>query len=304
MSQRNEFKIASSKTKLDFTTLNSLHYSKHSDKAKGGTQYLFCNEQEQDKSLAKMAEIFKQMKRSDESISLHIGFSVAFNLDLLSLPGSPDVGIILDIDPNVNAIYQHIEANFKNTDIDTPKKFVTALVKSLTSDSRDLLCYPSDYIETLFEDALTKGYGFLSSTENFLIVKNKCCQGNIFFGCANIEDVKAMELISTWFKQNKVSVETLYLSNIPEWYFDSKKSLIPLQKNMANFIGSKTYIIDAFYPTSAKKGSGPPQRITIGQMPSYQRNAVIKRRSMFDNHTNEENKDTRVSVSKTGKHNR
>lgn len=250
----------------DFSELKTLHCSNHSKDAKDGSAYLFCNEQHQAEALTFFAKYFEQAFGTGVNLSVHLGFSFIFNLDLLSLPGSPEVGIIFDIDPNMNAIYQCVEKVFQDPSIDTPNKFIEIFPKVL-SDA-NLLWYPADWAQERFKELLSRKNSFLSSQENFLRLKKKFNDNQIFLGCADIINAITMNLIYNWCIKNKLPMQSMYLSNIAEWCL-VKGIIKEMAQNIAPFIQPNTFVVDAFYPTADKKGSGPPQRICVGALPAW-----------------------------------
>lgn len=248
----------------DFSELKTLHCSNHSKNTDGGSTYLFCNEQNQDGALTWLA---KEFEKDFSSPSVHFGFSFLFNLDLLSLPGSPEIGLIFDIDPNMNAIYQFLGKTLQNPFINSPLEFIDSFPKILSDTN--LLWYPIEWAEEKLKELLSRKNSFLSSQENFLRLKKKFNNGQIFFGCADITNAATMDLIYGWMQKNKLAMRSIYLSNIAEWCL-VMSTIKKMGQNINSFIQPEyTLVIDAFYPTAEKKGSGPPLRACIGQLPEW-----------------------------------
>ncbi|MDI1351830.1 MAG: hypothetical protein PSV35_03530, partial [bacterium] len=77
--------------------------------------------------------------------------------------------------------------------------------------------------------------------------------------------------ISKWISSNHLELNTLYLSNIAEWIIQQDSTLWKAtQIQLHRLITPQVYLIDAFYPTRKKEGSGPPLRVSKGALPSYE----------------------------------
>lgn len=228
--------------------------------------YIQCNE---DKQKAVLATIAQEAPSNvlEDSIGIHLGFSVWFNLDLLSVTNS-QYAIILDIDPKITHIYKKLQLCFEKAK--KPEEFINLFYIELAKDER-LLQFPKEYQLEKLKDELAKGYGFLASQENFSRVKKMAMEGRIFWGQADLTNTTHIELIRDWCKINNARIDTLYLSNIPEWIigYGTEEAKLAMKSNLESLIGTNTSVIDAFYLSNEKNLSGPPQRITQGNIPSF-----------------------------------
>lgn len=205
--------------------------------------------------------------------TVHIGFSIWFNLDLISIT-KPDYAIILDIDSKVYGIYELIQSAFLMSQ--TPQEFIKNLFDEL-QDNPGLLPTTLEHLERLFQEQLNRNYGFLSSQESYTAVKTMVENGNIFFGSGDLTDKRQMDLIEKWCVENNVTKQTLYLSNIPEWICEHSPSKVPtFLSNLKTLISPATAVIHAAYPTQHRTGSGPPQHVTVGNIPSFEKKKVKK----------------------------
>jgi hypothetical protein len=247
--------------------------------------YILCNETEQNVTLAQLQGRTQSESSNNEEAkqdTVHIGFSVWFNLDLIAIT-QPRCAVILDISPSVNIVYQLIQHALTHTD--TPELFIQLLIESLTPHEK-ILPLPIASLTLLFHEELTKKNGFLSSESGFLYVKSLHQAGNILFGLADLTNAVQMMALKKWCLQNSLRVDTLYLSNIPEWIIENTSQKLALLTNLAELQDKNTTVIDAFYPTTCKKNSGPPQRITQGTALKFEVAKRWKHASFFKSEAN------------------
>jgi hypothetical protein len=239
--------------------------------------YIWCNETRQYETLVGIQQQLASLPAS-EDLKVHLGFSVWFNLDLIAAT-NPDYAIILDIDPKVSQVYKCLENSFKNSD--NPAAFVEYFLNELCKENI-ITSEEKHFTENNANNELTKGYGFLCSTEAFLSIKSMCDQGKIFFGRADITNEEEMDKLFLWCNANNVRFNTLYLSNIPEWILENTPDIKQkaFRENIQKLIDKNTYIFDAFYLTKEKKFSGPPLRLTQGELPTYTK-TVDKKKDVF-----------------------
>jgi hypothetical protein len=236
--------------------------------------YICCNETQQYETLKGVQERLASLPASKD-LKVHLGFSVWFNLDLIA-ETCPDYAIILDIDPNVIKVYKCLENSFTNSN--HPDEFVEYFLKELYKKNVILL-EDRSLVEFNAREELLKGFGFLCSKKDFLSVKSMCDEGRIFFGKADITNEEEMGQLILWRNENNVRFSTLYLSNIPEWILENATDVKQnaFKENVLKLKDSNTYIIDAFYPTKDKIFSGPPQRFTQGELPTFTRTVDKKK---------------------------
>ncbi|EHL30376.1 LIC_10091 family protein [Legionella drancourtii] len=223
--------------------------------------YVICNEQKQQETLASLT----QLPENDKS-TLHVGFSVWFNLDIICTT-RPFYAAIFDIDPAVHSfIYPLLQSLILNSA--SKEEFISQFLKVI-NENENLEPF-SVFLEDQFKLMQNNTHGFLASQDNFNYLKNMITEGRVFFGKANLTKQTDLLLIEQWIINNELDLKTLYLSNIPEWIVQQSKSTWDeTQRNITKFIHPNMQLIDAFYPTTKKDGSGPPQRITQGELPSY-----------------------------------
>jgi len=263
---------------LHFNELENLISSSKTDSSK--PPYILCNEAGQEQILTTLtAEAKSQDKR------VHLGFSVWFNLDVIAVT-HPEYAIILDIDPNVHAIYQCIKKAIDSSK--TRDQFVDTFLKAV--EKIKLLPFPMEYQKNLFDQELSKKQGFLSSEKNFSLVKAMHEEGKIFFGAADVTNSEIFRQLAGWCKTKDAKIDTLYISNISEWL--DPEEIRVMKENLGILVNQNTRVIDAFYPTTSKDNLGPPLRITYGEAPSFTKGKPKKtkpRRMLWDSDSTEEN---------------
>lgn len=237
--------------------------------------YITCNEQNQQKTLKKITQLLSTIP-GDSDKDIHIGFSMWFNLDLLSVCNLK-YAVILDFDPKVFLIYQILEKSLQTSS--SPEEFLEIFLLLLLNDQINTH-YSKDIQEFQIREQLNKGYGFLSCKENFLRVKSMCENNRIFFGSVDIVSETDMLQLSTWCKENKLIPKCLYISNISEWVLNSSHIDI-FKKNLTLLMHKETLVIDAFYPSLKTEGSGPPQRITQGILPDFKKKVPDIKKNAF-----------------------
>lgn len=240
--------------------------------------YIFCNEQKQQQMLEILANRNFSQNSDAQDDRLHLGFSVWFNLDIICTT-KPSYAVILDIDPAVyNCIYPLLKATLSCSD--SKESFVQQFIQKIKNSAQ--LNLLSGYVRKECENLMTSVYGFLAHEEHFNWLKKMVADGRIFFGKADLSNYADIAAIENWMKGKKLRLETFYLSNIPEWI--SAGDIISWRKikeNLTDLVDSSTLLIDAFYPTQDKTGSGPPLRITEGKFPEYRVKTAKKSSSAF-----------------------
>ncbi|MFT3741766.1 MAG: hypothetical protein QM752_03705 [Gammaproteobacteria bacterium] len=251
---------------LEFKELRKFSEQGPIDKLR--SPYILCNEVDQANTLQRITDSLSATELPKKD-ALHIGFSVWFNLDLLAVKPT-DVAIILDIDPNVQRIYQKLQDAFKSAE--TPTEFVKKF-SSTFEENDPLLQFPAADQDKLLNKKLTQGYGFLASTASYAQVKRLVTEGRIFFGRADLTDSEDMQALANWCEKHALKTSTLYLSNIPEWIVRNSPQTTwdKMFKNLKPLIQEETQVIDAYFTDQRKEKeySGPPLRITQGELPQY-----------------------------------
>lgn len=226
--------------------------------------YITCNEQNQQSVLKLLASQSAEVVKGSR---LHVGFSVWFNLDVIATT-KPDYAVLFDIDPAVlHFVYPSIQKAI--TSANSREEFINHLVSAVEKDP--LMSPIAGSLKTDLSELSQSGYGFLASEDNFQFVKAKFAANAIYFGQMNLAIEDNIDLLMKWIKENHLQLDTLYLSNIPEWIINqhSKENWRPVQQAIQSLMTPSTRLIDAFYPTTSKEDSGPPQRLNTGEMPEY-----------------------------------
>lgn len=216
-----------------------------------GLPYIHCNEQNQADCL-------------EPCTGVQIGFSVWFNLDLLA-ENRAACAIILDKDPSVYKIYQLLQTAFSQAD--SREEFVKLFGEMIKKEF-----FQQAQLELAeLQNDLRKGFGFLSSPEKFTRVKKLIAKKQVFFGCADLMNTEHVILIKDWCDSHGfANTDRLsYFSNIAEWVLQDPFKKGTLVQNIRLLTTENTRLIDAFYPTPVKKGSGPPLRVSKGKVPNF-----------------------------------
>lgn len=200
-------------------------------KPEGGAPYLLCNEERQDKTLAALPKGTAQ-----DGGSVHLGFSVWFNLDLIAQT-KPSRAVICDIDPHVIELYKAFEQILERCD--TPLDFADEM-------NRYILGKPFAYYD--FKDELQRKGSWLSSQKSYVTVRQMCLEGRIYFGYLNLADRGGLfDQIGKWLQRQNLYVQTLYISNIFVWL--KKANMETLTQGSANImkvVSHRTQTIHAF----------------------------------------------------------
>lgn len=196
-----------------------------------GTPYLLCNEEGQDTTLA----VLPKGGTQDRS-SVHFGFSVWFNLDVIAQT-QPSRAIICDIDPHVIELYKAFELALQRCE--TPSDFALEM-NHYISDKPFALCD--------FKKELRRQGSWLSSPQSYNAVRQMSLEGRIYFGYLNLADQTGIfEQIGKWLHQKNLYVQTLYISNIFVWL--KKANIQTLTQGSANImkvVDHRTQTIHAF----------------------------------------------------------
>jgi len=281
---------------ISFEGLQNLKAARHNSMS---PPYVACNEQKQKEILAEIVKILAEKKQYSSSSAVHIGFSLWFNLDLLSV-AEANYALILDFDANMLEIYKKIEYSFRHAD--SPKQFIEIFLTQL-SEKPELMPYPLEYQRKDLQRELEKGYGFLSSLERFLRVKEMIHNGKLFFGSADLTSQEDIQLISNWVDHHKLMIKTLYLSNISEWVLGDNADIEKRENYLNNLkclFDQNSIIIDAWYPGGKKTLEGPPQRVTVGQLPEFtkplQTKKIQSKRKVIDENVPQKGREYSVAA--------
>lgn len=234
------------------------------------TPYIVCNEQFQPVVLSGLSGSSSSSSSSTAKApikSLHIGFSIWFNLDII-VTTRPDYALIFDIDPSVYLfVYPTIKKAITNSN--SRMEFKEQLLSDLFANE---FMYPwKEVCCEKFNSLMTASYGFLANDGNFFYLKEIIANNQVFFGKCDLANVDDMNRVREFTNTNQLALTSLYLSNIFEWLFQQSPSSVPdAKQSVQKLLQPCTKLIDAFYPTTKKDFSGPPLRITEGEkLPSF-----------------------------------
>ena len=235
--------------------------------------YVLCNEEGQRDVLT----LLESIPHSENGI--HLGFSCWFNYDCISIR-SPSKAIICDIDQNTIAVLNMIKrivADSKNSD-QFMELFWKALQENPDLDFPGLIAEQGECLNyDRFCLKMKTNGGWLSSEEHFEVIKRMYRDGLIIHCQLNIaKDVSAFDSLQQWAIQNKLSFDTIYISNIPEWLFiHSKDQLSQMKTNLNKLLDAKTYVLSA-WKKMMTKGS-PELHFGLGSIPEMSYDSLKKR---------------------------
>ena len=222
--------------------------------------YIGCNEEKQ----AEMLGLLTGSSQIAPDRRVHLGFSVWFNLDLMSVT-KPAYGIICDINDYVIDIYSGIQECLAESD--DALTFVNNFRDFLIENSEDFFYgLPGDEIKKLFDiDAeLVRPGSWLQSPEKFHVIKSLHVNGRIRYLNLNIADETGIfDQIGSWMQSNNLELDTLYASNIVEWLKSSPLHAAYV-KNLQRVSSNSTRFMQAYIPKLYKKGACPALELGIG----------------------------------------
>ncbi len=233
-----------------------------------GLTYVLCNEEGQEK-------ILKQMELEPlTSNGVHLGFSCWLNYDLIAIR-KPAFSIICDIDPNMIAMLNLIESLVEISE--TPDEFLKNFDVAITSRfSEDAFKkFPPLYNNISIQDfdhfkSLLSKNGWLSSIEKYQTVKQCYKEGRITHQFLDISDNNGIfSDLSNWAIYHGLVFDTIYDSNIQEWFSGSSLELI--HKNLDTLKDKQTNFITAWKRVNGKgspelemcQGKQPVRTVTV-----------------------------------------
>jgi len=231
--------------------------------------YLICNEVEQEKTLAALAPAVP----SDHSV--HLGFSMNFNFDLIA-KRSPYYAIIADIAPQMLRCYHDLTHCILKSP--NRQEFVRNFDSFLQENAEYYFGLANGQDISILcnlREEMNRPGSWLSTDEGFFNVKKIHEEGRVLYLKLNLTDSEgAFESIDQWLTINKLTLDTVYLSNIPEWLHPSNESPSPSAlrylDNICKIIAPTTYVIDA-YKCDKRLNRYPVQRLSKGTvtLPCY-----------------------------------
>lgn len=172
----------------------------------------------------------------------HIGFSTTENFNFLLTRHSVGA-IIADISDNA---YEFQELAKKIIlESDTPEEFLTKIEQDRRASPEKYCNFNQRSIDT--EKAFP--HSWLHNRENFQKIRSYYQEGRIFHLHLSVTDVERFKAINTWMKLNNLALDTLYLANIADWFWDigddERPSLEQMKLAIAEVINQQTLIVDA-----------------------------------------------------------
>jgi hypothetical protein len=237
--------------------------------------YLFCNEIDEDKTL----DFLRSQKISSTS-SVHVGFSLWFNFDVISVT-NPKLAIICDIDRCVMEMFQIISSCLSNST--TRRSFVRNFTKKISPYMQQVCNLPTPQSVASFlhlKEKLSRKKSWLSSDRQYRILKKMHEEGRIIFQNLDLTDSsEAFPHIAKWLQDRSLQISTLYASNILEWV--SKNSSQKQQqalKNLHTITSDNTFFIQAYVPFCSAEKDGPQQVVAKGPASIKIPKIALKRR--------------------------
>lgn len=180
-------------------------------------------------------KVFKNLVGHEGSNRVHIGCSGWQNFDLISNLKS-NYAIIVDIAKSTRMIYQVTEQEIKTADNrqDFLEKVATVFQKmpiAISVGSKHF--YREDIAKELILE-LNKPNSWLASDEKFEFIKKMFAEKRIVFLGVDFKETPIFSKINQVIRDNGLSLDTLYLSNVIDWleqsdrrsFFDSINAVV------------------------------------------------------------------------------
>ncbi len=225
-----------------------------------GMPYIGCNEENQSAIL----QLVTDNSWVEPEKKVHLGFSVWFNFDLISV-SKPAYAIICDIDNSVIEIYEALQACILKSDnaLEFTQNFHGFLIANADKYFGNL---PETEIPKIFDAhaELTRPGSWLQTPDKFMRVKELHAAGRVHYLNLNITDQSgAFRQLDEWMQENELELDTLYASNIVEWMTTGPNKEAYLA-NLKQITSAKTRFIHAYKPDPFSR-SGPVLELGIGQ---------------------------------------
>ena len=238
--------------------------------------YVMCNEQNQ-------AETLNTLKNAlgKASPGAHIGFSGWFNYDIIAATKS-ERAVICDINVRMIEFYGIFESVLVSSAnrAEFVQEFTEALgQKGTYFDNGYLWMLPGE---------LNRPGSWLSTDEGFERIKTMHQDNRVEYRFLNAAaSLDKFEEIKQKFERKGIPIRTVYASNIFEWLEKgTEETKAAFKSNMRTLTLRETYYIDAYYPFLNKhrnvvaSGTGPPLRVTKGELPLFTRTVLNPSRAM------------------------
>lgn len=230
--------------------------------------YVLCNETSMEETLS-----FLKTKTIHCSSSIHIGFSVWFNYDIISVT-NPSLAIVCDIDNHVLQIFKIISNCLTRSS--SRKSFIQNIKNDLSPLLKEAwgLSTEQDIQSICNLDAeLNRPLSWLSTENQFLLIKTMHAEGKILYQNLDLTDCTGkFSQIASWIQSQSLQTSTLYVSNILEWIQTaSMQKQEQALKNLRTL--TPTFFIQSYSSSHLNKKNGPQQHITEGsssiQLPKF-----------------------------------
>lgn len=189
----------------------------------------------------------------------HIGVSGWYNLDVIATRRSQR-GIIFDSNPEVALFFDHtfrtiIDSSDRDTFIEKMEKCIKKYdYDNLPESNEDLkymvvYCANHKYKENLEPEYELKSHaqnsiGWLANKERYKFIRNLVIQDKIAIITRDITDSKAFKRIQNLLQNNNICVDTIYLSNVPDYIYE-KENKHAFLETISYLADEKTLLIDA-----------------------------------------------------------
>ena len=202
-----------------------------------GSPYIVSNESGTDTTL-------KSLRRENTGRGdVHVGVAGLFNLDVIAARRS-FYGVMVDRDNKISRFFEELGRIIQGAS--TREDFITKFLEFIESPKG------SGYISSkeLRKDLLNPN-GWLANEESFAYIKKMFQEKRLFFYRVDLRNNDVFGKISEWLDENGLRVDTLYISNIRDWFFKNSKGKIlqgyndALNRSLSLIADSRTQIIES-----------------------------------------------------------
>ncbi len=228
------------------------------------------------------AESLEEMKAiPTKDNGVYLGFAFEFNYHLLA-ERPVQKAYICDINPRMLALYEDIERLV--VQYEDRNEFIKAFKSELGSHSEYYFGL-TEPLEGVLTHLTTLEHSWLASDRKYETIRNLYLNHKIVHLSLDVaKDRAQFEEIAQELQRNRWVLDCVYLSNIPEWLYNSG-SLGALSDNLGLIMSADTVLIDAkkeFWETGM-----PKVRITrdpVAKLPDFKpskrrKTRVLSRRS-------------------------
>lgn len=242
--------------------------------------YPTCNEAGQAKTLSDIPPSVSTQRKK-----LHLGFSISFNHDLIA-HRQPEFAIVADIAPRALKYYEDFSTILVSCS--SRQQFAEMMQTHLEKHSKEYFsCEPPITFLCDLTTELTREGSWLFTDKGFETVKAMHVENRIYYVKLNLIDEEKFATLSKWITEEELHLDTVYVSNIPEWLHPSNAVASPAARsyldNIRSLLKPTTYVVDAFKRFPMVRGAKPEQRTLTGaaELPVYERTNTRNRESLF-----------------------